>query len=317
MYRKGLNSNLAKMEYLKRQIEEVDKKIQEAKKLLDDPSLSSLATEEVKKLSQEKENLEKSINQEAKKPSENLDAHDVIIEIRAAAGGSEAGLFASDLYRMYTRFAEGKGWKVEHLSLNEGGIGNIKEVTFRISGQGAYGNLKYESGVHRVQRVPTTESSGRIHTSTTTVAVLPQLEDKEFHLEPTDIKLDTFHASGHGGQNVQKVESAVRLTHITTGIVATCQTERSQFQNKERALSILRSRVYEHEQAQKKESVDSNRKLQVGTGDRAEKIRTYNFPQDRITDHRINKSWHHIEEILDGNLDTISHDIEKFQSNDD
>ena len=304
------------MGYLKEQIKKIDRKIAEAKKLLSDSSLAALAEEEIKKLEEEKRVLQSSIEQRGSSANTELDTHNVIVEIRAAAGGAEAGLFASDLYRMYTRFAERQSWRTEQLSINEGGIGNIKEAIFRISGPGVYGKLKYESGVHRVQRVPATESSGRIHTSTATVAVLPEIEDKEFHLNPDDIKLETFRASGHGGQNVQKVESAVRLTHIPTGIVASCQSERSQFQNKERALSILRARVFEQEQAQKKESIDSTRKLQLGTGDRSEKIRTYNFPQDRITDHRIGKSWHHIEGILDGDLEPIIKDLETFAGED-
>ena len=277
---------------------------------------SHWSEEEIKKLEEEKRLLQSSIEQRGSSANTELDTHNVIVEIRAAAGGNEAGLFAADLYRMYTRFAERQSWRTEQLSINEGGIGNIKEVIFRISGPGVYGKLKYESGVHRVQRVPATESSGRIHTSTATVAVLPEIEDKEFHLNPDDIKLETFRASGHGGQNVQKVESAVRLTHIPTGIVASCQSERSQFQNKERALSILRARVFEQEQAQKKESIDTTRKLQLGKGDRSEKIRTYNFPQDRITDHRIGKSWHHIEGILDGDLEPIIKDLETFAGED-
>ena len=304
------------MGYLKEQIEEIDRKIAEARKLLSDPSLAALTEEEIKKLEEEKRLLQSSIEQRGSSANTELDTHNVIVEIRAAAGGAEAGLFASDLYRMYTRFAERQSWRTEQLSINEGGIGNIKEAIFRISGPGVYGKLKYESGVHRVQRVPATESSGRIHTSTATVAVLPEIEDKEFHLNPDDVKLETFRASGHGGQNVQKVESAVRLTHIPTGIVASCQSERSQFQNKEQALSILRARVFEQEQAQKKESIDSTRKLQLGTGDRSEKIRTYNFPQDRITDHRIGKSWHHIEGILDGDLEPIIKDLETFAGED-
>ena len=304
------------MGYLKEQIKKIDRKIAEAKKLLSDSSLAALAEEEIKKLEEEKRVLQSSIEQRGSSANTELDTHNVIVEIRAAAGGAEAGLFASDLYRMYTRFAERQSWRTEQLSINEGGIGNIKEAIFRISGPGVYGKLKYESGVHRVQRVPATESSGRIHTSTATVAVLPEIEDKEFHLNPDDVKLETFRASGHGGQNVQKVESAVRLTHIPTGIVASCQSERSQFQNKERALSILRARVFEQEQAQKKESIDSTRKLQLGTGDRSEKIRTYNFPQDRITDHRIGKSWHHIEGILDGDLEPIIKDLETFAGED-
>lgn len=299
------------MEYLQKQIQELDKKIEEAKKLLEDPSMASLAKEELQTLEEQKKAFESSSSKSTSNNT-NLDSHNVLVEIRAAAGGNEAGLFATDLYRMYSRFAEKSGWKVEQLSINEGGIGNIKEVIFKISGKGAYGVLKHESGVHRVQRVPSTESSGRIHTSTATVATLPEIEDKEFHINPGDIKLETFRASGHGGQNVQKIESAVRLTHTPTGIAATCQTERSQFQNKERAMDILRSRVFDQEEAKKKMSIDSTRSQQIGTGDRSEKIRTYNFPQDRITDHRIGKSWHNIEGVLDGNLDQIAKDLSTY-----
>jgi len=304
------------MEYLQNQLHELDKKIEETKILLEDPSMAPLAKEELNKLEEQKKALESptSINNNG---APNLDGHNVLMEVRAAAGGNEAGLFATDLYRMYTRFAEKSDWKVEQLSINEGGIGNIKEVIFKISGKGVYGTLKYESGVHRVQRVPSTESSGRVHTSTATVAILPEIEDKEFHINPGDIKLETFRASGHGGQNVQKIESAVRLTHTPTGIAATCQTERSQFQNKERAMDILRARVFEQEEAKRKMSIDSTRNQQIGTGDRSEKIRTYNFPQDRITDHRIGKSWHNIEGVLNGNLDNITKDLTKKLSEED
>jgi peptide chain release factor 1 len=206
---------------------------------------------------------------------------------------------------MYTRFAESQGWKVEQLSLNEGGIGNIKEVVFRIENPASYEKLQYESGVHRVQRVPVTESSGRIHTSTATVAVLSEITEAEFHLDPADLKIETFRSSGPGGQNVQKVETAVRIIHLPTNVTVTCQSERSQFQNKERALSVLRSRLYEAQRQAGKEKIDNTRKLQVGAGDRSEKIRTYNYPQNRVTDHRLNKSWHNLDSILDGNLDPI------------
>ncbi len=301
------------MDYLKNQIEELEKKIEDTKKLLTDPDLADLAQGEIESLTEQKESLLSLINQPSEKsPDEsNVDLHNCIVEIRAAAGGDEAGLFAGVLYRMYSRFADNKKWKVEQLSINEGGIGNIKEVIFRVIGRGAYGLLKFESGVHRVQRVPETESSGRVHTSTSTVAVLPELADVDFHINEADIKTDTFHASGHGGQNVQKVETAVRLTHIPTGIIATCQTERSQFQNKEKALAILRARIYEVEEAKKHAAVAKDRKLQVGTGDRSEKIRTYNYPQDRITDHRIGKNWHNIENILEGDLNTLLEDLQK------
>lgn len=289
------------MDYLKTQIAQIEKKIEETKKMMADPTMEELAKEEIPKLESEKKSLESSLNTNDSTPESKA----VIVEIRAAAGGNEAGLFASDLYRMYTRFAENNKWKVGQLSLNEGGIGNLKEVIFRVSGPNAYEKLKLESGVHRVQRVPATESSGRIHTSTATVAVLPEITEKEFHLDPKDLKIETYHASGHGGQNVQKVETAVRITHLPSGATVTCQSERSQFQNKERALAIIRSRIYEAEKQAQKEGVDTNRKLQVGSGDRSEKIRTYNFPQNRVTDHRVNKSWHDLETIIDGDLDKI------------
>lgn len=289
------------MDYLKTQIAQIEKKIEEAKKMMGDPTMEELAKEEILQLESEKKSLESSLNTNDSTPESKA----VIVEIRAAAGGNEAGLFASDLYRMYTRFAENNKWKVGQLSINEGGIGNLKEVIFRVSGPNAYEKLKLESGVHRVQRVPATESSGRIHTSTATVAVLPEITEKEFHLDPKDLKIETYHASGHGGQNVQKVETAVRITHLPSGATVTCQSERSQFQNKERALAIIRSRIYEAEKQAQKEGVDTNRKLQVGSGDRSEKIRTYNFPQNRVTDHRVNKSWHDLETIIDGDLDKI------------
>jgi len=297
------------MDYLKNQIEQIEKKIEETKKLLDDPTLSSLAAEEIANLETQKQGLLASTNASSNEVH-NVHSAAAIVEIRAAAGGSEAGLFAADLYRMYARFADTQGWKTEQLSLTEGGIGNIKEVVLRVVGADVFEKLKFESGVHRVQRVPLTESSGRIHTSTATVAVLPEISDTQLHLDTGELRIDTFRASGHGGQNVQKVESAVRITHIPTGIAATCQSERSQFQNKDRALSILRSRLYEAQRQADKTEVDSTRKEQVGTGDRSEKIRTYNFPQDRITDHRAGKSWHHIEEILNGNLEPIINELQ-------
>jgi peptide chain release factor 1 len=284
--------------------------------LLSDPELSQLAQTEIAKLEEQRDALLASTVASQEEEGKNVDTHNCLVEIRAAAGGDEAGLFASVLYRMYSRFADSKGWKIEQLSINEGGIGNIKEVVFKVGGKGAYGLLKFESGVHRVQRVPETESSGRIHTSTATVAVLPELEDRDFHIEEKDIKIDTFHASGHGGQNVQKVETAVRLTHLPTGVIATCQTERSQFQNREKALAILRARVYEEEQAKKQAEVAEHRRLQVGTGARSEKIRTYNYPQDRITDHRIGQSFHNIQETLDGDLTVILDSLQKADEED-
>jgi len=304
------------MDYIKQQIEEIVKKIEETKKLLSDPHLADLAKEEIQTLEQQKASLElvSSPNQDSSDSTVNSKA--VIVEIRAAAGGDEAGLFASELYRMYTRFAENNGWKVQQISLNEGGLGNLKEVVFRLEGQGVYEKLEYESGVHRVQRVPVTESSGRIHTSTATVAVLPEIEEKDFHLDLSEVEVETYHASGHGGQNVQKVETAVRVVHKPTGIVATCQSERSQFQNKERALDVLRSRLYDFKSEQEKSKTDTARRTQLGSGDRSEKIRTYNFPQSRVTDHRINKSWYNLEEIMNGGIDKIITALTDFASAD-
>jgi peptide chain release factor 1 len=303
------------MDYIKKQIKEIDRKIEETKKLLEEPSISHLAMQEVSALEAEKQKLLSITEQKDTDESRKETTKAVIVEIRAAAGGNEAGLFATDLYRMYTRYAETRGWEVEQLSINEGGIGNIKEVSFRIEGEEAHEKLKNESGTHRVQRVPATESGGRIHTSTITVAVLPEIPESKLSIDPKDLKVETYRASGHGGQNVQKVETAVRITHLPTGLAVTCQSERSQFQNKERAMQILRSRLFEAKRQTEKEGIDITRKTQVGAGDRSEKIRTYNFPQDRITDHRIGKSWHNIESILDGNLEPIFDKLSDLEPN--
>lgn len=236
-------------------------------------------------------------------PKDPNDERDVIVEVRAGAGGDEAGLFAADLFRMYSRYAQLRGWKPEVIDSNESGIGGFKEIVFEVKGKGAYSRLKYESGVHRVQRVPSTEASGRIHTSTATVAVLPEAEEVDVSINPNDLRIDIYHASGHGGQNVQKVATAVRITHVPTGIVVACQDERSQLQNKLRAMSVLRARLYDLEQQKQISERTENRRSQVGTGDRSEKIRTYNFPQNRVTDHRVDLSVHDIPGILAGDLD--------------
>jgi len=278
-----------------------------------DPELKTLSQDEITALSKTRNNLQTHLDS-LLNPKNPEDQNDAIIEIRAAAGGDEAGLFAGDLARMYLRFAERQGWHVEELDMNSGGIGNIKEAVFKIDGARAYGLLKYESGVHRVQRVPKTESSGRIHTSTATIAVLPVIEAREFTINPDDIEFEAFRSSGAGGQSVNKVNSAVRLRHKPTGLVVTCQTERSQLQNRERAMDILRSKLFTMQKEEERRNVASDRKSQVGTGDRSEKIRTYNFPQDRISDHRIGKNYHHIESILDGDLGQLLTDLQMTEN---
>ena len=238
-------------------------------------------------------------------PKDPNDERNVIVEIRAGAGGDEAALFAAEIYRMYVHYAESRHWKVELAECEEIGIGGMKNVTFTVTGQGAYSVLKYESGVHRVQRVPETESGGRIHTSTCTVAIMPEAEEIDFHLDMNDCKFDVFRASGNGGQCVNTTDSAVRLTHIPTGIVISCQDEKSQLKNKDKALKVLRSRLYEMELAKQHDAEAEARRSQIGTGDRSEKIRTYNFPQGRVTDHRIKLTLHRLENVLNGDLDEI------------
>ena len=287
-----------------REYKTVAKNLEEAKEMLDDPEMKELA--EVEML-EAKEKLPK-LEEELKIlliPKDPDDDKNVICEIRGGAGGEEAALFAGTLFRMYSMYAERKHWKLEILNENETGLGGYKEVSFMVTGKGVYSRLKFESGVHRVQRVPDTESSGRIHTSTSTVAVLPVVEDVEIDINPADIKMDVYRASGAGGQHVNKTSSAVRLTHIPTGIVAECQTERSQLQNREYAMRLLRSRLYEIEKQKRDSELANERKSQVGSGDRSEKIRTYNYPQGRITDHRIGLSIYQMEDFLNGNLDEM------------
>ena len=238
-------------------------------------------------------------------PTDPNDDKNVVLEIRGGAGGDEAALFAADLFRMYTRYAERNGWKIDIMSANYTDMGGVKEIIFVLEGQGAYSRLKYESGVHRVQRIPTTESGGRIHTSTVTVAVLPEAEDVEIDLNLNDVQVDVYRASGHGGQSVNTTDSAVRLTHIPTGLVVTCQDERSQLKNKEKAMRVLKARLFDLAQSQQQSEYDETRKNLVGTGDRSERIRTYNFPQGRITDHRIGLTIHKLEMFLDGDLDEM------------
>ncbi len=269
-----------------------------------DEEMRAMAREETDKLEADEQNLEQELRF-LLLPKDPRDDKDTFVEIRAGTGGEEAALFAADLFRMYTRYAENKRWKVALVDENRTGLKGFREVVFEIKGRGAFSRLKYESGVHRVQRVPLTEASGRIHTSTATVAVLAEVDDIEVEIRPEEIKTDIFHASGHGGQNVQKVATAVRLTHLPTGLVVACQDERSQLQNKMRALAILRARLYEMQLEKQQREVTEERRLQVGSGERAEKIRTYNFPQDRLTDHRIGLTVHNLPRILDGDLDPI------------
>jgi len=269
-----------------------------------DEEIRELAKEELNSCKQRMETIEGELKI-LLLPKDPNDDKNVIIEIRGGAGGDEAALFASELYRMYARYAERNHWKVEIMNLNENGIGGFKEVIFMISGKGAYSKLKYESGVHRVQRVPVTESGGRIHTSTATVAIMPEAEEVDVELDLNDCKFDVFRASGNGGQCVNTTDSAVRLTHIPTGIVISCQDEKSQLKNKDKALRILRSKLYELEMQKAHDAEAEERKSQVGTGDRSEKIRTYNFPQGRVTDHRIKLTVHQLEAVMDGELQEI------------
>ena len=286
--------------------ENAEKLMQSAQAMLHDEELGELAQEEYQQAKMERDRLEKEI-QLLLLPKDPNDGKNVIVEIRGGVGGEEGMLFAADLFRMYTMYAESKGWQIEIANISETELGGIKEISFVVEGSGAYSRLKFEAGGHRVQRVPVTESGGRIHTSAATVAVLPEIEEVDFKLDPNDLKIDTYRSSGAGGQHVNKTESAIRITHLPTGLVVECQDERSQYKNKDRAMQILRSKLYEQEQAKQNAAVAAERKNQIGSGDRSDRIRTYNFPQNRVTDHRLagdSKNFN-LASIINGNLDEL------------
>jgi len=300
-------SDLEDIVYTYQQYRAKDAELAELEALLNsraDADMIALIKEEVSKLKQQRDKLLQRLKLSLL-PKDPNDERDVIVEIRAGAGGEEAGLFAANLFRMYSRYAEAKGWQVGIIDSNQSEIGGFKELIFEIKGEGAFSRFKHERGVHRVQRVPTTEASGRIHTSTATVAVLPAVDEIELNINPDDLKMEFFHSRGAGGQNVNKVATAVRITHLPTGMVASCQDDRSQIRNRMKAMEVLRARLLALEQQKQSESIDKERQMQVGSGQRAEKIRTYNFPQNRVTDHRINLSFHNLQQILDGELDEV------------
>jgi peptide chain release factor 1 len=284
----------------------LQRELAEAREVLHDrdPELAQLARADVERLRPDVERLERQLTEQLS-PADPMDDRDAIVEIRAGTGGDEAALFAADLFRMYTRYGERKGWKIEVVSLSEGSLGGVKEAIFAVRGPKAYGTLRYESGVHRVQRVPETEAQGRVHTSAATVAVLPEAEEVDVKIEDKDLRIDVFRSQGPGGQSVNTTDSAVRVTHLPTNLVVQCQDQKSQLQNKIKALEVLRSRLLDRMLAEQEGARARERRAQVGTGDRSQKIRTYNFPQNRVTDHRIHYTVHNLTELLDGNLDAL------------
>ncbi len=287
-------------DYRYTQLQELEAKIEEAKQLLEDPSMAELAQEEITNLEAEKKAIEESLAASNTKNEESFDGRNILLELKGAAGGDEAKLWAEELLRMYTRDAQKRGFTVEP----------IEDKVIKISGRNAFGTYKYEAGVHRVQRIPITEKKGRVHTSTSTVSILPELDEIDVHINPDDIEFEAFRSGGHGGQNVNKVSTAVRIKHIPSGIVVTTSVERSQNQNREIAMQLLRAKLWEQEIAKRDEQISSLKSTQVGRGDRSEKIKTYNFPQDRLTDHRINKSWHGLEVILAGSIPDEKEELE-------
>ncbi len=300
------HSQLDAIRQTHQRLERLEAELAQAREVLadKDPEMSQLARADVERLRPEIERLAAELN-ELLTPRDPFDDRDAIVEIRAGTGGDEAALFAADLFRMYTRFCERRGWKVEILSLSEGTLGGLKEAVFAARGPNAYGTLRYESGVHRVQRVPVTEQQGRIHTSAATVAVLPEAEEVDVKIEDKDLRIDVFRSGGPGGQSVNTTDSAVRVTHIPTGLEVKCQDQKSQLQNKIKALEILRSRLLDRMVAEQEAARARDRRAQVGTGDRSQKVRTYNFPQNRVTDHRIHFTTHNIDQVMDGRLDEL------------
>jgi peptide chain release factor 1 len=300
------HSELADIVATFRTYQDVDRELDESLELLrdNDPEIKSLAKEEIERLEGQKDRLEKVLKQ-LLVPKDPLDQKNVLLEIRAGTGGDEAGLFAGDLYKMYSRYAEGRGWKIEVMDHHSTGVGGLKEIVALVKGKGVYSRFKYESGTHRVQRVPTTETQGRIHTSAVTVAVLPEAEEVEVEIDPGELRIDVFRATGPGGQSVNTTDSAVRITHLPTGLVVSCQDEKSQHKNKAKALKVLRSRLLDQMIQEQNAKRSQERKSQVGSGDRSERIRTYNFPQGRVTDHRVGLTLYKLDSILQGDIDEV------------